>query len=148
MCYGLENKTSRIKSLSREIANTLLIREKCKTFESEKSAETWLTYNKWSLFKVENHTQFSELPQHHRISYHISRFREFEKQSKILTKAFLGKSFFAAFTTYVLLKTFLQRALFLTMQLHFLTCKLALTETIVFDFVFIHLIGKIYHYIM
>ena len=40
MCYAmLENKTSRIESLLREIANTLLIREKGRTFESQKSTE-------------------------------------------------------------------------------------------------------------
>ena len=37
MCYAkLENKTSRVKSLSREIANTLSMREKDRTFESQK----------------------------------------------------------------------------------------------------------------
>ena len=40
MCYArLANKTSKVKSLSREIANTLLIREKSGTFDSQKSAE-------------------------------------------------------------------------------------------------------------
>ena len=40
MCYvRLENKTSRVETLLREIANTLLIREKDRTFESQKSAE-------------------------------------------------------------------------------------------------------------
>ena len=35
----LEKKTSKVTSLSREIANTLLIREKSRTFDSQKSAE-------------------------------------------------------------------------------------------------------------
>ena len=40
MCYArLEKKTSKVKSLSREIANILLIREKSRTFGSQKSAE-------------------------------------------------------------------------------------------------------------
>ena len=40
MCYaGFENKRSRLKSLSRKIANTLLIREKGRTFKRQKSAE-------------------------------------------------------------------------------------------------------------
>ena len=40
MCYArLENKASKVKSLSGEIANTLLITEKSRTFDSEKSAE-------------------------------------------------------------------------------------------------------------
>ena len=40
MCYArLENKTSKVKSFSREIANTLLIGEKGRTFDSRKSAE-------------------------------------------------------------------------------------------------------------
>ena len=40
MCnVGLENKVSRVETLSREIANTLLIRGKGRTFESQKSAE-------------------------------------------------------------------------------------------------------------
>ena len=40
MCYGrAENKTSKVKNLSRKIANTLLIREKGRTFDSRKSAE-------------------------------------------------------------------------------------------------------------
>ena len=33
----LENKTSRVKSFSREIPNTLSIREKGRTFESQNS---------------------------------------------------------------------------------------------------------------
>ena len=40
MCYArLESKTSSVKSLSREVVNTLLIRENDRTFESQKSAE-------------------------------------------------------------------------------------------------------------
>ena len=34
-----ENKTSGVESLLRDIANTLLIREKDRTFENQKSAE-------------------------------------------------------------------------------------------------------------
>ena len=40
MCYArLENKSSRVENLLREIANTLLIRKKDRTFESQKRAE-------------------------------------------------------------------------------------------------------------
>ena len=40
MCYAkVENKTSKVKNLSRAIANTLLIREKGKTFDRRASAE-------------------------------------------------------------------------------------------------------------
>ena len=40
MCYARrENKTSRVKNLFREIANTLLIREKGRSFEWQESAE-------------------------------------------------------------------------------------------------------------
>ena len=43
---------------------------------------------------------------------HISDFREFEKQSRILKKAFFTKSYIATFTTRLSLKSFIQRALF------------------------------------
>ena len=40
MCYARrENKTSRAKSLLREIANTRLIRKKGRSFECKESAE-------------------------------------------------------------------------------------------------------------
>ena len=40
MCYArLENKTSRVESLPWEIANTLLLKEKGRRFESQKSLE-------------------------------------------------------------------------------------------------------------
>ena len=40
-----ENKKSKVKSLSREIANTLLIREKGRAFDSRKSAEKLVNIN-------------------------------------------------------------------------------------------------------
>ena len=43
---------------------------------------------------------------------HISDFREFEKQSRILKKAFFTKSYIATFTARLSLKRFIQRALF------------------------------------
>ena len=39
---GLENEASRVESLSREIWNTILIREKDRIFESQKSAEKFV----------------------------------------------------------------------------------------------------------
>ena len=40
MCYaGLENETSRVETLLRETAKTLLIREKGRTLESQNSGE-------------------------------------------------------------------------------------------------------------
>ena len=46
MSYAkLENKTSRCKSLSWEIANTLLLREKCRTLENQKNAENLVNIN-------------------------------------------------------------------------------------------------------
>ena len=52
MCYvRLENKTSRVETLLREIANTLLIREKDRTFESQKSAEKLVNIHTYIFFK-------------------------------------------------------------------------------------------------
>ena len=46
MCYAkLENKTSRRKSLSCEIANTLLLREKGRTWENQENAENLVNIN-------------------------------------------------------------------------------------------------------
>ena len=40
MCYARhESKASRVESLSWEVVNTLLLREKGRTFESQKSVE-------------------------------------------------------------------------------------------------------------
>ena len=50
MCYaGLENKISRVETLSREIVNTHLIRQKGKTLESQNNFEKLVNIS-WSLF--------------------------------------------------------------------------------------------------
>ena len=51
MCYaGLENETSRVESLSREIGKKLLIREKGRIFESQIARKNCSTCIRWSLF--------------------------------------------------------------------------------------------------
>ena len=55
----LENKTSKVKSLSREIDNTLLTREKIRTCDSLKIAEKLVNIHKMESFL--NQKSYSDL---------------------------------------------------------------------------------------